>query len=217
MADAQRSLVTSSIEQSGAPPSVIQVPELREKDFGSSEGKRFGSRSSEKASTTTRSDAETRDAMTIRVDRFIDAYLAPLLEQDAADTSSVLIVSHGIILNVFLGRVLSRFPAHTNSTGLPGSTSSASEPIATWSNTGCLQALVDVSKAPALSPRNFGILVQFTNNVDHLNGLKKTRGGIGSAKFDARQRTMDSFLTTTANKRKAEEQGPDSNSSRPKR
>lgn len=217
MAEAQRRLNTPSIEQSCAPASVIQVPELREKDFGSSEGKKFGSKSSEKASTITHSDAETRDAMTVRVDRFIHAYLAPLLEQDPAERSSVLIVSHGIILNVLLGRILSQFPARAASTASSSSTGTGSEYNTTWSNTGCLQALVDVSRASASSPKSFGIVVQLTNNVDHLNGLKKTRGGIGSAKFDARQRTMDSFFTSTAKKRKAEEQDPDSDSSRPKR
>lgn len=217
VADAQRCLAAPSIEPSDTPPSVIQVPELREKDFGSSEGKRFGSRSSEKAGTATRSDAETRDTMTIRVDRFIHAYLAPSLEQHPAEKSSILVVSHGIILNVLLGRILSRFPARVNSIAPSASTDTSSEYHTTWSNTGCLQALVDVSKAPVSSPKSFSILVQFTNNVDHLNGLKKTRGGIGSAKFDSRQRTMDSFFTTTAKKRKAEEQEPDSHSSRPKR
>lgn len=219
VADAQRGLATPGTEQACALPSVTQVPELREKDFGSSEGKRFGSKPSGKASTMARSDAETRDAMTIRVDRFIHAYLAPLLDQDPTAKSSILVVSHGIILNVLLGRLLSQFPAPAHSAAPfgPIGSGSGSECIATWSNTGCLQALVDVSKAPASGSRSFDILVQFTNNVDHLNGLKKTRGGIGSAKFDARQRTMDSFFTTTAKKRKAEEQDLDGDSSQSKR
>ncbi|KAI9642869.1 hypothetical protein NHQ30_008603 [Ciborinia camelliae] len=38
------------------------------------------------------------------------------------------------------------------------------------------------------------LVVKAVNNQDHLEGLKKTRGGLGSLKHDSSQRTMDSFF-----------------------
>ncbi|QSZ31807.1 hypothetical protein DSL72_001376 [Monilinia vaccinii-corymbosi] len=38
------------------------------------------------------------------------------------------------------------------------------------------------------------LIVRSINNQDHLRGLKRTRGGIGSLKHDSSQRTMDSFF-----------------------
>ncbi|KAK8133844.1 phosphoglycerate mutase family protein [Apiospora sp. TS-2023a] len=200
---------------------VTQLTELREKDFGSSEGKRFGTKSNDVALRAAESDAETRDAMMVRVNRFIDVHLLPVFEAGAAKNSSVLIVAHGIILNSLLRALATKFPATAGEA--PG------DSHAGWSNTGVLQAKVqalkskrDISKAPADSTPDdsrhslgsqdsrpststkFTVSVQFTNNVDHLNGLKKTRGGIGSAQFDSRQRTMDIFFTSTSKKRKAE-------------
>lgn len=40
------------------------------------------------------------------------------------------------------------------------------------------------------------------NCVDHLDGLKKTRGGIGSARFDPKQKTMDAFFGPSAKRQK---------------
>lgn len=38
------------------------------------------------------------------------------------------------------------------------------------------------------------LIVKSINNQDHLRGLKKSRGGLGSMKHDSSQRTMDSFF-----------------------
>ncbi|KAK7921222.1 phosphoglycerate mutase family protein [Apiospora marii] len=200
---------------------VTQLTELREKDFGSSEGKRFGTKSNDAVLRGAESDAETRDAMMVRVNRFIDVHLLPVFEAGTAKNSSVLIVAHGIILNSLLRALATKFP--------PTASEAPGDSHAGWSNTGVLQAKVqavkskgDISKAPADSTSDdsrhsldsqdsgpgpftkFAVSVQFTNNIDHLNGLKKTRGGIGSAQFDSRQRTMDNFFTSTSKKRKAE-------------
>ncbi|KAK8039305.1 hypothetical protein PG993_007716 [Apiospora rasikravindrae] len=201
---------------------VTQLTELREKDFGSSEGKRFGFKANDAALRSAESDAETREAMMVRVNRFVDVHLLPVFEAGATNDSSVLIVAHGIILNSLLRALATRFPSAANEA--PGDSHAA------WSNTGVLQAKVQVVKSranasrtlaestpedyrsspgspgsrPSASTTEFTVFVQFTNNVDHLNGLKKTRGGIGSAQFDSRQRTMDTFFTSASKKRKAE-------------
>lgn len=52
---------------------------------------------------------------------------------------------------------------------------------------------------PPTSTSFLGLLlcVKAINNQDHLKGLKKTRGGIGSLKHDSSQKTMDSFVNKT--------------------
>ncbi|KAI1433190.1 phosphoglycerate mutase-like protein [Xylaria sp. CBS 124048] len=179
---------------------VIRLKELREKDFGSSEGKKFGGKESN-------DNSETLESMRHRIDRFLGHHFSPIVDQATAENATagvVIVVSHGIILNVVLKALLSRYP--------PKSTSSqrivdqsGSEYLAPWSNTGVLQARLELSEgSTSPTPHNTHIhmMVEHTNNVDHLHGLKKTRGGIGSAKFDSRQRTMDSFFASASKKRK---------------
>ncbi|KAI1349399.1 histidine phosphatase superfamily [Xylaria sp. FL0043] len=170
-------------------PDVVRVEDLREKHFGSSEGKKFGNKEKDDGS-------ELPVCMRLRIDRFLDRHLGPIIDQLAAENAAIVIVSHGIILNVLLKALLSRYPPQLSSSKVLGERS-GSEHLAPWSNTGVLQARLELSH----STQSFRMIVEQTNNLDHLQGLKKTRGGIGSAKFDSRQRTMDSFFTS-ASKRK---------------
>ncbi|KAI0436356.1 phosphoglycerate mutase-like protein [Xylaria telfairii] len=180
---------------------VIRVEELREKDFGSSEGKKFGIKESEDGS-------ESSVSMRLRIDRFLDHHLSPIIDQLGAKNATVVVVAHGIILNVLLRALLSRYPPKSASSPLMGERP-GSEYLAPWSNTGVMQASLEPSSSNAPQPPHSAKMmhmnVELTNNVDHLQGLKKTRGGIGSAKFDSRQRTMDSFFTSTSRKRKSDE------------
>jgi hypothetical protein len=41
---------------------------------------------------------------------------------------------------------------------------------------------------------SLSLVVKAVNSQEHLRGLKKTRGGIGSMKHDANQKTMDAFV-----------------------
>jgi hypothetical protein len=52
------------------------------------------------------------------------------------------------------------------------------------------------SAAPVIPPKlpNMSLVVKAVNIQEHLKGLKKTRGGIGSSKHDEKQKTMDSFF-----------------------
>jgi hypothetical protein len=178
---------------------VIRVEELREKDFGSSEGKRFGTKENDDGS-------ESPESMRLRIDRFLDHHLSPTIDQFAAGNTTTVIVAHGIILNVLLKALLLRYPPRSPSSQ-PMEERPGSEYLAAWSNTGVLQARLEVSgnQAPSQLSRTdmMHMVVEHTNNVDHLQGLKKTRGGIGSAAFDSRQRTMDSFFVPASRKRKA--------------
>ncbi|KAI1337639.1 phosphoglycerate mutase-like protein [Xylariaceae sp. FL0016] len=215
-----KALPTRLDNQSGSEPlvEVVCLPELREKDFGLSEGKKFGTRGQ-----SGDDGSETRDAMKIRIDRFLDSHLTPLIEENRVTKCAVVVVAHGIILNVLLKCLMARYPG-------PPVSGRSSEYVASWSNTGVLQAKLVVQEnvrcrpgpeADSTSEKNTGssdlgvskvslprappkmsLVVDFVNNVDHLQGLKKTRGGIGSVGFDAKQRTMDSFFTSSSKKRK---------------
>lgn len=54
---------------------LVQLPELREKDFGSGEGTKYGT-----GVKTVHEGAETSEEMKKRVDRFLDDHLLPLLD-----------------------------------------------------------------------------------------------------------------------------------------
>ncbi|KAI1869008.1 uncharacterized protein JN550_005995 [Neoarthrinium moseri] len=192
----------------------VQLTELREKNFGSGEGIKYGALSSRRTAGDLEQDEETREQMTVRVNRFIDTHLRAILEKHAPEKVSVVIVAHGLILGSLLKALTTHFP-DVNSAPSQGP---HEQPLASWSNTGVLQAKIKPTCAADAStsaldgqrrrePLNrlrLSMMVQLVNNVDHLVGLKKTRGGIGSARFDTRQRKMTSFFTP-AKKRKADE------------
>lgn len=254
-------------------PDVVQLLELREKDFGSEEGKRFGSRGKQEALDASKAsdwvEPESQEMMKKRVERFIDAHFVPTVLQAAIDASagSVVIVAHGIILNVLLRSLLVRFgPEEIAKLTKPGDASRRSEWLASWSNTGYLEAdlqvttplavpasdipvpehsLADGSAAkqtaavravssvaapskgaaaaaasqpgtasslvanvpiPTLaSTSDIQLAVRAVNCIEHLQGLKKTRGGIGSAGHDEKQKTVDSLFSRPAKKPKRDE------------
>ncbi|KAK7442346.1 phosphoglycerate mutase [Colletotrichum acutatum] len=217
----------SSSTDAGSIPSTVgvaplQLAELREKHFGTGEGQRFGARSS----GDRHEGAEDHDSMRVRAERFVDEYLAPLFacvegerdeEQEGASsgTESIIIVTHGIILGV-LARVLL---AAGNFGSLATGTSDQQQRFS-WSNTGYL--LIHIKSIPPVvevkesaggsrsgmqDPKwpHLKLEIVEVNCTDHLRGLKKTRGGIGSAKFDEKQKTLSAFFKPTASKRKHED------------
>ena len=179
---------------------LVRVPDIRERDFRSGEGKRFG---------TPHQDAETHEEMRVRAARFIETHLSPLLYR-RADASprgetSVIVVAHGIILNAILRVLLTRFAPAELGRLSRSSASGRSEYLATWSNTGYLEAVVRALPLPAPAqeiafagsssaavsstisrqrPPRIRLAIVRINSVDHLQGLRKTRGGIGSAAYD---------------------------------
>ncbi|KAI0130762.1 phosphoglycerate mutase-like protein [Daldinia grandis] len=208
---------SGSASETCAPLEVIQLPELREKDYGSSEGKKYRN-----PNGLIQPDSETSESMRIRIDQFLDSHLTPIVDTHVSDEITVAIVAHGIILGVLLKGLLKRFPGLVGSATRNGNRDSWPESAA-WSNTGVLQARLELSNSVSkpgcpsdavsvssatpeddsnLQRQTICLTVELINNVDHLGGLKKTRGGIGSTKFDSRQRTMDSFFGPTSKKRK---------------
>jgi len=175
---------------------VIRLDELCEKDFGSLEGKKFGFREDV-------ADAETHESIRLRVHRFLDVHFQPIVQQLVAENHVVIIVAHGIVLNILLKALVFRYPPKSSSLGDRRDT----ELMTAWRNTGVMQTRFEVSTFAASSrlpsSKTFHMTVEQANNVDHLQGLKKTRGGIGSAQFDSRQRTVDSFFVPTSKERKS--------------
>ncbi|KAK7699296.1 hypothetical protein SLS64_011754 [Diaporthe eres] len=236
--------IQTELDPTGEVIGVVQLPELREKNFGSDEGRRFGSRGAEQSPRPLGwIEAESKESMKARVERFIDNHLIPtVLRGFHSDVNhSLAIVAHGIILNVLLRCMLARFgPEELTRLTRPTDTPGKMEWLASWSNTGYLEAdlRLKISAPPAAAeprpaptppnsrpmlgsvvPRQASrdnavagadarqaeaptleILMTVTtvNSTEHLRGLKKTRGGIGSAAFDQKQKTMDSFFTRPA-------------------
>jgi 2,3-bisphosphoglycerate-dependent phosphoglycerate mutase len=148
--------------------------------------------------------AESAEQMRIRTARFVDDHLAPLWTHTGTSglnmTPCVIVVAHGIILGVLFKVLCSRL-SHESRQGGVDSSALMSAPSLAWSNTGYLEMTVtDLPGQPRKQSR-----VEQVNCIVHLKGLKKTRGGIGSARFDERQRTMDSFFGATSKKRKLDD------------
>ncbi|KAF6842394.1 phosphoglycerate mutase family protein [Colletotrichum musicola] len=188
--------VSASSSASGGGIPVVQLPELREKHFGTGEGQKIGAAAGER-----HVGAEGQDAMRARATRFVEEHLAPFLAcvEGAEGEESIVVVAHGIILGV-LARVL-------QSGGEFGTVSSRADdrPSLAWSNTGFIEMVISPSASPGSAAAkwpNLSLQTVAVNCTDHLQGLRKTRGGIGSAKFDDKQKTLSAFFTPTGKKRK---------------
>lgn len=209
--------------QSSTKLDVVQVPDLREKDFGSDEGRRFGAGEMV-------GDGETRQAMRERATRFLTEHLSPIVVSatDAQETTNIAIVSHGMFLVTLLHTIRSVDYFHSShimplsgdgslrwhNTGFtrlelsPGKAAVAMRSDAALSQDSAADSINATTAKPPRWP-NLRISVATVNNIEHLAGLKKTRGGIGSSQFDAKQKTLTSFFSTSggpSKKRKAEDQ-----------
>ncbi|KAJ4125197.1 hypothetical protein NW754_013483 [Fusarium falciforme] len=194
--DLQRAAITAQAildaQKRATGVKLVVAPELREKDFGSGEGVKFGL-------AFEFGGEETPEAMRKRCDRFLGEHLGPLLYED----STVCIVAHGILLGVLYKALCARLSPVTIAPGAQARPRPASTPFhPSWSNTGYLEAVI--TALPDTKGR-FQMRVDKVNSVEHTKTLKRTRGGIGSAKFDAKQKTMDSFFTPAPKKPKCEE------------
>ncbi len=166
--------------------------------------------------------------MRVRVERFVRSWLVPLLGGSGGGAEgSVVVVSHGLLLNSLLRVLLTRYAQAEMARLVAANTrawQTGSEYLASWGNTGYLEMSVRKSQPSEVSGQTasgsgsaptpvstgsgqkpkVGLTVVRVNVQDHLADLKKTRGGIGSARFDSRQRTMDSFFTPAAKRKKTE-------------
>lgn len=162
-------------------------------------------------------DVESKEAMRARTDTFVEEHLLTLFKT-LVDDESVIVVAHGIILSHLWRSVVRCFPSALVSVA-PGA-ARTDRPVdlmhlGTWSNTGYLELewkksnppstgykldsgpkVESVSTKTRLSPTvlDMSLVVKVVNSLEHLRGVKKTRGGIGSSKYDECQKTIESFF-----------------------
>ncbi|OSS50519.1 hypothetical protein B5807_04925 [Epicoccum nigrum] len=213
---------------------VVQLRVLMEQDFGDLEGKKWSDMQADLRTKPGFVAVETKEAMGLRADVFLDDHLLPLLNVMGNEPGhAVAIVSHGIFLSTLWKRLLRRLPSR--SIYLAPDFRSAARPslehLGGWSNTGYLELLItrqDV--APSLTSKSnaswshelkpnkiIGIVgvpqeavqeatdgvptthdwtttILTINGKDHLKGLKRTGGGVGSSRHDASQKGIESFF-----------------------
>ncbi|KAL9060618.1 MAG: hypothetical protein Q9162_000569 [Coniocarpon cinnabarinum] len=190
----------------------VQLACLREQDFGFFEGKPFHVRSATGKSGKDNQrqkhkespdfqDVESKESLKRRCTEFYDQHLVPILGQATREKRVVVVVSHGILLSTLWKVLIAQQPA--NSISLAPELKSGSYPdqsldhIASWSNTGYLDLTLTRRAASAgvdVEGPAFDLRVNQANNRDHLTGLKRTRGGVGSAEYDKNQRSIDTFF-----------------------
>lgn len=167
--DLQRAFKTADAIRKAQSPDhapVIQLPVLREQDFGFYEGKRFYERPKDSSKSGKDAhlaahrndpgfvDVESKEAMTARATSFVNEYLLGHIEQLAED-QTIVIVAHGIILN-HLWRAVLRcflFSKVSMAPGVGGSDRGL-EYLGGWSNTGYLDLEIKeaITSAPASIP-----------------------------------------------------------------
>ncbi|KAM3150118.1 hypothetical protein ABEW05_009582 [Botrytis cinerea] len=146
------------------------------------------------------------------------------IDENNLNDHTIAIVAHGIILNHLWRVILRRFdPKNVSISPNVPRPERGLEYLGGWSNTGYLgldikpiqevtpskvgsvpSVLDELSNAQTSvmppshavdgSEVTMSLMIKSVNNIDHLKGLKKTRGGLGSLKHDSTQRTMDSFF-----------------------
>ncbi|PSS06672.1 hypothetical protein M430DRAFT_111064 [Amorphotheca resinae ATCC 22711] len=145
-------------------------------------------------------DVESKESMRVRMETFVNSHL---LEHfvTRTDDETVAVVAHGIILTYLWRCILQRFD-HKSVLVAPdvnvADRGLALQHLGFWSNTGYLDLDIKQEKASGqgmgTQPELLSLVVKAVNSQEHLRGLKKTRGGIGSMKHDANQKTMDAFV-----------------------
>ena len=234
-------------ERSSSAPAVLQLPQLREQDFGSLEGVSFirdaklgreailaANRDKHAKGNPRFVEVESLAAVQVRTDAFLDEHLLPLVWASTVEQPlTVLLVSHGITLSVLWKCLLLRLPKSSVVLS-PEALEHRKEGVeleraGRWDNTGYLEmefnrpvaivppppasssdvdgqsvdaAVVQPAKAPSASTivpatdfQGWTMTVKAMNGQAHLVGLKRTRGGVGSAKHDDKQRSLFSFFT----------------------
>ena len=206
--------------QSPAPPAVTVVPDLRERDFGSREGDsvRSKARNCESHMSTGASSwapPESPEDILARARRFITNHLMPISQEvasvDDAGSGAVVVVSHGIFISVLLTTLQRTFcapvqdymhyPLSLSNTGYVEVVTSTNEysDVSSAMSSGSPTIHSAGNFLPSMGQtdsnlRKFTLEVKSINKTSHLDGLKRTKGGIGSAKHDPKQRKMDFFF-----------------------
>ncbi|KZF19899.1 phosphoglycerate mutase-like protein [Xylona heveae TC161] len=139
--------------------------------------------------------------------------------ESSASRTSVAVVAHGMILSSLWRCLLRRFPPKSISLGpevVADGRAVALQYLGAWSNTGYLEIELQrmESDTAVVTPTIVGLsdaaessisltethllgwtgVIRTINGKEHLRGLKRTGGGVGSAKHEEGQRTIESFF-----------------------
>lgn len=168
-------------------------------------------------------DVESKEAMAERMEKFLRDHLIPIIKTaGSGQDKAIAIVSHGIILSHLWRCFLRLLPKNsvTLKPGLSVGTGGVTplEYLGGWSNTGYLELDVQKRKqsimgqnvsqtptSPTTEPRaseadsvfplqEYKVIIKTVNGKEHLQGLKRTKGGVGSSKYDESQKPIDSFF-----------------------
>ena len=167
-------------------------------------------------------DVESKESMELRADSFLDLTLVPLIRKASKLREPIVaVVSHGIFLSSIWRCLLRRFPEQSVKLA-PGLSITAGAPttleyLGGWSNTGYLELdikpsslgntidVIDtienldssIEEDTLLLPSDLMgwiMVIKAVNGKDHLKGLKRTGGGVGSSKLDDSQKKLDTFF-----------------------
>ena len=207
-------------DEASSPP--VELKELREQHFGSLEGVSWSSTRANASGHEKPKDGESREQVQDRAYAFIKTYLTPHLAYPEPRT--IAVVSHGMLLHALWRCLVLLQRRNDISFCLGGrkvedSKMNPLEYIATWSNTGFMEldiCCTGLSPSEGVAPsssystlsecisshRSFhgrsrvhvSMTVKGIDLKDHLQSLKRTRGGIGSSKHDESQKLIDSFV-----------------------
>jgi broad specificity phosphatase PhoE len=75
-----------------------------------------------------------------------------------------------------------------------GPTNSSPTPAEEPQSASTIETEVPATTLSERKPLDMSLVVKAVNSLEHLKGVKKTRGGIGSSKHDESQKTMESFF-----------------------
>ena len=147
-----------------------------------------------------------------------------VLHPQAVSSHTVAIVSHGMVLVVMWRCLLKRFALNSVSVApsvpIPLGVAFTLEKAASFSNTGYLNLTIGKQAARAnlagitevltssaegevdeaqqtastLVLYDWALVVHAINSREHLQGLKRTGGGVGSSRYDSKQKSMDAFF-----------------------
>ncbi|KAK2745684.1 hypothetical protein FQN57_003580 [Myotisia sp. PD_48] len=198
------------------PLTIVGV--LQEKNYGSLEGRSFYNSTKLCSETSAFIPAETQEMLVDRAKSFIHQHLLPLLNESEGLSVNVAVVSHGIMLLSLwssLTQLSGPLPGPTlevpnlawSNTGylefdvrfdtmqlaaLPVPTSNS--PILPNQPFELGYLPNDRIKIPSPVQPTLSIRVHAVNEKSHLDGLQRTKGGIGSAKHDATQKKLDDYF-----------------------
>jgi probable phosphoglycerate mutase len=161
---------------------VVSHQLLREQDFGELEGKSW--RETWTADAATRAHAmarfgESNDALVERAGLAWDWVLEQV--PAAEEPQHVVVVSHGLFLSALLTNICLYYdtprPANVH-----------------WGNTGYVRFTLMNDRAPVL-------VFDRINESGHLASIQRQKGGVGSSKFDEKQKPISQFFSASPQKK----------------